>query len=204
MVTPTVGTARGDVRERAILAATFELLAVVGYERLTMDAVAEHARASKSTIYRRWPNKAALVVAAFAAIDPPPTTTELDTGSLRGDLLALLRAVRQRFTGSNLSRLSSLMFAMQADPELATELRAYFLPVSAQLTHALLNRAGARGEVPMSADPGPLRDLVVGLFLTRVLVTGEAVDDTYLTQVVDGVLIPLLTTANPAQTHALR
>ena len=139
MVTATAGVGRGDVREQAILAAAFELLAVVGYERLTMDGVAEHARASKTTIYRRWPNKAALVVAAFAAMDPPPSD-ELDTGSLRGDLLALLRAVRERFTGPNMSRMSSLMFAMQADPELAAELRSYFLPVRAQLTLAL--RAG--------------------------------------------------------------
>jgi AcrR family transcriptional regulator len=185
-------TGRGDARERAILAAAFDLLAVVGYERLTMDAVAEHARASKTTIYRRWPNKAAMVVAAFAAMDPPPTT-ELDTGSLRGDLLALFRAVRERFTGSNLPRLSSLMFAMQTDPELAAALRAYFLPVRAQVTGDLLARARTRGEVPAAADPAPLRDLMVGLFLTRVLVTGEPVDDEYLRHVVDAVLIPLLT-----------
>ncbi|HEX3614733.1 MAG TPA: TetR/AcrR family transcriptional regulator [Sporichthyaceae bacterium] len=187
---------RGDVREQAILAATYDLLAVVGYERLTMDAVAEHAHASKTTIYRRWPNKAAMVVAAFAAMDPPPTT-ELDTGGLRGDLLALVRAVRERFTGANLPRMSSLMFAMQSDPELAMALRAYFLPIRAALTCDLLDRADARGEIPAGLDPAPLRDLTVGALLTRVLVTGEPVDDAYLDALVDGVLLPMLSAPRP-------
>lgn len=184
---------RGDAREQAILATTYELLAVVGYERLTMDAVAEHAHASKTTIYRRWPNKAAMVVAAFAAMDPAPTT-ELDTGTLRGDLLALLRAVRERLTGKNLSRMSSLMFAMQTDPELAQALRAYFLPIRAALTRDLLDRAGAREEVARGLDPGPLRDLTIGVLLARLLVTGEPVDDPYLDQLVDGILLPMLRT----------
>jgi AcrR family transcriptional regulator len=196
MGTATAGTGRGEVREQAILAATFELLAVVGYERLTIDGVAEAARASKTTIYRRWPNKAVLVVAAFAAMDPPPSV-ELDTGSLRGDLLALLRAVRDRCSGANLTRMTSLMFAMQTDQELADALRAYFLPVRTQLTTDLLGRARSRGEARTGADPALLCDLVSGLFLTRVLATGEPLDDTYLDRVLDTVLLPLYAATGP-------
>ena len=73
-------------REREILAATLAVLADVGYDRLTMDAVATAARASKATLYRRWQGKAALVVDALASQKHP--VAEPDTGSLRDDLVA--------------------------------------------------------------------------------------------------------------------
>src|SRR5215467_12573472 len=75
----------GD-REQEILTAALEVLADVGYDRLTMDAVAQRAKASKATLYRRWNSKATLVVEALARTKGVPVTP--DTGALRSDLLA--------------------------------------------------------------------------------------------------------------------
>src|SRR5581483_10849004 len=86
-----VGRPRDETRDAAILDATLRILGDVGYDRLTIDAVATEARASKATVYRRWPGKAALVVDAIQSLNPYAAGTggePPDTGSLRGDLLA--------------------------------------------------------------------------------------------------------------------
>src|ERR671937_591346 len=85
---------RGAARETAILQATLELLAESGYDQLTIDAVAARARCSKATIYRRWPDKAALVVTAVRRHAGQPAAAAPETGSLRSDLLAALAAMR--------------------------------------------------------------------------------------------------------------
>src|SRR3954447_6644599 len=81
-----VGRPRDESRDAVILAATLEVLADVGYDRLTMDAVAARAKASKATLYRRWTNKVTLVIEALQHAKSP--TDVPDTGSLREDLLA--------------------------------------------------------------------------------------------------------------------
>src|SRR5689334_2156876 len=115
--------ARGEVRELAILAAVIELLGELGYAGMTMDAVAARAHASKTTIYRRWPGKPQLVLAAVDGYAAERLTAGADTGSLRGDLLAVLQAMAGHLTSEFLSMMSGLMHAMRADPELAAALR---------------------------------------------------------------------------------
>src|SRR5689334_11946810 len=87
------GRSRDDSRDPQILQATAQLLAEVGYDRLTMDAVAARAHAGKATLYRRWSSKGELVVDALgcAAHGETPEAAP-DTGSLRGDLEALVKA----------------------------------------------------------------------------------------------------------------
>src|SRR3954453_18015238 len=104
---------RGESRESAILCAAFELLAEIGYERLTMDAVAIRARASKATIYRRWPGKAELVAAALRLCAGNDTMPIAESDSLRGDLIAMLRALRDKFQRSDRALFSGLIRAMQ-------------------------------------------------------------------------------------------
>src|SRR5262245_37799618 len=88
---------RGEEREQAIIDATVCLLAEIGYEAMTMDAVAARARASKATIYRRWPGKPQLVGDALRRCGPGPKAEIPHTGSLRGDLIAMLHHVRDKF-----------------------------------------------------------------------------------------------------------
>jgi AcrR family transcriptional regulator len=93
---------RGATRETAILRATLELLGESGYDQMTIDAVAARARCSKATIYRRWPDKAALVVTAVRRhAGQPAAATAPDTGSLRSDPQAALKAMRSSLSGQD-------------------------------------------------------------------------------------------------------
>lgn len=182
---------RGQAREEAILAATFELLGEVGYERLTTDAIASRARSSKTTIYKRWTGKADLVVAALRHGEPIAVEST-DTGSLRGDLLTLLHLLRKKFTGPNLPRMNSMLHAISTDPDLAAAFRSYLLPHRAGMAAEIVRRARKRDEVPVDADPAVILDIIPGVLLTRIVFTGEPVGDDYLAHVVDDLLVPLL------------
>lgn len=188
-------------REQGILDACSALLNEIGYERLTIDAVAARARASKATIYRRWPGKAALVVAAVRQQTDVDGITAAFTGDLRADLLTHLRSARDRLEDKG-PLLAGMVHAMQHDAELAQLLRADIARCQATTTD-LLTRYSALGVVT-APDIEMVRQLAPGQVLTRLLITGESVDDDFLTRLVDHVLLPLLTVAGPVPTGALR
>src|SRR3954463_10749511 len=110
----------GD-REQQIFQATLEVLAEVGYDRLTMDAVAARAKASKATLYRRWTNKVSLVIEALQHSKGP---TELpDTGSLRGDLMGVFCGVGGLVDPDTVARFASVLTAIARDREFAEAFR---------------------------------------------------------------------------------
>jgi AcrR family transcriptional regulator len=117
--------ASGEVREHAILAAVIELLGEAGYETMTMDAVAARAHASKTTIYRRWRGKPELVKAAVDGYVAGRLPSWADTGSLRGDLMTVMLAMRGHLTDEFLAMMSGLIHAMRTEPELAAVLRSH-------------------------------------------------------------------------------
>lgn len=181
---------RGSAREQAILRACLELVAERGYDRLTMDAVADRARASKATIYRRWSGKPQLIADALRICDSGVFAVE-ESGSLRGDLLAVLRAMRAKFGNQDTALIGGIIHAMQGDPELAGIMRAQIARNKQTVGEVIAKRALDRGEdVP---DVELLRDVLTGQLIVRLLITGEPVDDAYLSQLVDRVLLPLLT-----------
>src|SRR4051794_15496188 len=112
-----VGRPQEPERTRAILDATIELLADVGYEALTMDAVATRAKSSKATIYRRWRDKRELVVAALEhlTLDQPVVPPPAD--NLREDLLNLVRSQRQLMLSADRRIYTGLLHAAQSDPQ---------------------------------------------------------------------------------------
>ncbi|HEY3605559.1 MAG TPA: TetR/AcrR family transcriptional regulator [Sporichthyaceae bacterium] len=181
-----------SVREQEILAVCATLLTEIGYERLTIDAVAARARASKATIYRRWPGKPALVGAAMRYITDSDNIAPEYTGDLRADLLSLLTNARDRFA-DKAPLLAGMVHAMQSDPELAGFLRADIARCRAT-TDALLARYAAEGVITAS-DPEFVRELAPATIMTRILITGEPVDDCLLHNLVDRVLMPLLSSA---------
>lgn len=181
-------------REQEILDACAGILTEIGYERLTIDAVAARAHASKATIYRRWPGKPALVVAAVRHYTDVDGITAHVTGDLRADLLAHLCSARDRLAGKG-AMLAGMVHAMQHDAVLAQLMRADIARCQAT-TAALLDRYAAIGEVT-STDIETVRQLAPGQVLTRLLITGEPVDDEFLARLVDRVLLPLLTLAVP-------
>ena len=184
--------ARGKAREQAILAAVTGLLGEAGDEAMTMDAVAARAHASKTTIYRRWPGKADLVRAAVDARIAGRVLSGSDTGSTRGDLLAVLRSVRGHLTPEFMAMMSGLVHAMRADSALAGSLRSLFDQDS--VSKHVIGRAVARGELPARAAPrlAGLVHEVIEAQVFRQMMTAADLDDAFARHVVDDIVVPLL------------
>jgi AcrR family transcriptional regulator len=182
---------RGEPREAAILKATGALLAELGYEALTIDAVAARAGSSKATIYRRWRNKAQLVKAVLDALDAEHNAEVPDTGALRSDLVAVLRASRDRATAPYVAMMQDLVMAARRDAGLAKELRAHTDTEALSPFQHVLERAVARRRLSASA-PMALVHEVAEAMLLRQIQLGHPLDEAFIARVVDELLLPLL------------
>jgi AcrR family transcriptional regulator len=182
---------RDQQREEAILRAALELLAEIGYDQLTMDAVAARARCSKATIYRRWPGKAELVITAVqrqgAAAHAAP-----DTGDLRADLLEAVAALRIGLVNQDAARIIGLMAAMRRVPALAEVVKVQLVASKREVFGAVIARAVTRGDLPATADHELLAEISSALLLSRLLVTGDPLDPAFEQHLVDAVLMPVL------------
>jgi AcrR family transcriptional regulator len=176
-------------REDEILDATVSLLMEVGYDRLTMDAVAKEARASKATLYRRWETKASLVVEALVRAKSAPHVADHDTGSLRADLLSTFcghEGLNSVATGA----MGSVITAVATDPEFAEEFRAKFVAPKVAVTQAIYERAQARGEIRDDIDIDMIGPALAGILMHRAFILGIAPDDATIERVVDHVILP--------------
>jgi AcrR family transcriptional regulator len=178
-------------RDVAICDATLALLLEVGYDRMSMDAVAARAHASKATIYRRWPGKQELVLDAVKARGVGLTVAE-DTGSLRGDLVATYRSAVHGSAADDADLIAGVLRAMRTAPELADCVRSQVVESKCDVSRTIVARAVARGELPAETDPLILHEVASALWFHRVLVVGGPVDDAFIAHVVDDVLMPLL------------
>lgn len=183
---------RGEARTDAILDSALELMAATGYDRLTIDAVAARAGASKATIYRRWPGKPELVMAALAR-HGTGATTEVDTGDLRGDLADALRQMRDSLASQDGALILGLLNAMRDNAELAEHVRGQVLSAKRSVIGGLVARAIERGKLPAGADHELASEIAAALVFTRIQVTGQPLDDAEIARIVDGVLMPVLT-----------
>jgi AcrR family transcriptional regulator len=185
-------------REREFLNATIEILGEVSYEELSMDLVAARARCSKSTLYKLWPTKPELVAAALYETRPM-RPEEVDTGTLRGDLLTmvgLLAATSDKIT----ALFAALGHAMLTDEDLARAVHTSLLePWFADLI-GFVDRAVERGELP-SRPPAAdfLPEILFSVALTRPLFGRGFADLDYLTRCLDEVLLPMFL---PAALHS--
>lgn len=175
-------------REQEVLDATLDVLVEVGYDRLTMDAVASRARASKATLYRRWAGKAALVTDALAAAKGPVVTS--DTGTLRGDLLAAFCGPGGFTEPAHVRHLASVATAIATDPEFAAAFRERVVAAKLVALRHLFERAAARGELREDADLDVLAPTLPALLVHRCHVLGELPDDALVERVVDQVVLP--------------
>ena len=193
------GRPRDETRDAAILEATLRVLGEVGYDRLTIDAVAAAAKASKATVYRRWSGKAALVVDAMQTLKPKPLSGETeapcywpDTGSLRGDLIAGVRNFVERLNADHGKLLAAVISAQMRDPELATAMREATYDDKRRSCRILADRAVARGELSSPAGADTFVEVLPAIMFNRLLITGEALDEAFVTHVVDNIALPLL------------
>ena len=192
----TADSRRGAGRRMAICEAVCELLAKVGYDRMTMDAIANQAKASKATIYRMWPDKPQLVVEALKCQFDSDTEVP-DTGSLRGDLLALMTTACQLVDSELGEMVSGLMTAAAHDPILADTLSQSLFEDKAAMHADLVRRAVKRGEIPPDTDPSILHEVMHSMISSRKVWNLGPLDEEYAQHVVDEVLIPVMTYRKP-------
>jgi AcrR family transcriptional regulator len=178
-------------REAELLAVTLQLLSQHGYERLTMDAVAATARASKATVYRRWPTKAELVLAAFiegtrqVAVAP-------NTGTLRGDLLRMGEVVGAHVR-EHADAMRAVLVEVSRNDALNAVMQDQFLEQRRALMEHILGLAVERGEIDASAITDELWDLLPGYLIFRTLLSGRPPSDQTVQALVDNVIMPSLT-----------
>ncbi|MBI3690352.1 MAG: TetR/AcrR family transcriptional regulator [Mycolicibacterium aromaticivorans] len=179
--------------DAAILDATLAGVAELGYDRLSMDALASRAGVGKAAIYRRWPSKAIVVADAIAhwrrrlgPVEPP------NTGSLRGDIDALVAATPEwKESDQQMIRVVvGVATAAMGNPVLAAALDDLVLAIPRQVIRAVLDQAVARGEVPSGRDLSLIPDVALGLNVVRVI-TGRPVDRVYVRRVLEDVILPL-------------
>ncbi|MYX74548.1 TetR/AcrR family transcriptional regulator [Streptomyces sp. SID3915] len=193
-----VGRRRGTELEEAILTAAAAVLTEDGVAGLTMEKVARRAGTNKNTLYRRWPNRLALAVAAYRRLAADRTAPP-DTGSLRGDALALLRRADSSWASPMGEILRGLLAAAGGAPELLAELRPDAdgnAVDAAWLT--LIGRAVARGEARPEALHARVASAPTALLRNEYVTRGvPAVPDAVLVEIVDEVFLPLVRGRGP-------
>jgi AcrR family transcriptional regulator len=178
-----------DAVVHAILSTTLEQLGRRGYAALSIDEVAQTAEVNKTTIYRRWPTKGELVIAAVVASreDQPRF---VPTGSLRDDLISLLRNKARAISTPRQRAISAAINTL--DPSISAALlqelrrRRYTVP------RDVLESAVARGELPAGTDTAFLNQLLLAPICYRSLVLRETVSDQLIVQTVDTILVGAL------------
>ena len=184
---------RGTALEAALLRAAWDELTEVGYAAFTMEGVAVRAETSRAVLYRRWPNRPKLVVAAMQHHTGSDTFQVPDTGSLRDDLLAVLRHLSTR--GADVAGVLSFLIAdsfHEVGMTLA-DLRERALAGSAKGGTALvIERAIARGEIDPARLSPRIRSLPVDLVRHDLIMTQQPVPDATLVEIVDRIFLPLV------------
>ena len=186
---------RGAELEQAILDAAWEQLIAEGYEHFTIDTVAARARTSKPVLYRRWKTRDDLLRATVRHIGAASAPSIPDTGTLRGDLLALLASANSTTRNPVAALVSSMLgsYYNQTGPTPA-ELREAFLSQRGSAVEQVVNRAVERGEVDPARLTPRIIDLPFDLFRNEMMMTLKPVPDHVLRQIVDDIFIPLVTT----------
>jgi AcrR family transcriptional regulator len=174
------GRPRSETARQAILRSTLKLLGAHGFAELTIEDVAAHARVGKATVYRWWPNKAALIADAFAS----STVRKLhypDTGSVHADMSQQMRQVIKIFLSRRGRIVSAMLAGGQSDREIIAAFRERFLWPRRQEAYATLRRGIQRGELPEDVDMDLVLDSLYGPIYMRFLIrhsklTGDFVD----------------------------
>ena len=188
---PRGGRYLDSSRDLALREAALVLLAEVGYDRMTVDAVAARARAGKTTIYRRWQGKAELVVDALNSLKGVPDIP--DTGSLRQDLRALAESITSAEGQFGAQMTIGMVNAVAHDAALRRVFGEKFIAPRMAGFRTLFERAVARGEMPGGHDLDLLARLFPALALQQLVMSGELPGARFACQVMDEVVYPLAT-----------
>ena len=173
-----------DAIIRAVLDATLDDLGMRGYADLSVEDIAERAGVNKTSVYRRWPTKRDLVLAALESFRDDSGTLQ-DTGGLRSDLFAYLRSIAIKLS---VPRGRSIARAIMAESDDLAELARWLRQRHYAAPSLIFDRAIARGELGAATDTALLIELLSAPVFHRALIIREAVDDGFLSRVIDVVL----------------
>lgn len=192
------GRPRGPDTDQHILDAAFRLMAQQGYVRMSMDAVAAEAGVTKPTIYRRWPSKIELAMAALRAYCDASRPAVV--GEIRTDLIAEMEHFRRAISRPyGMSLYGTVLAEEHETPELLAAFREYLVAPRRRALRAILDAAQARGELRTGADPGLAVNMLVGAFYAQY-VAGNPFAADWSEKLVDALLEGLLVAA-PARPH---
>ncbi|MEU3097350.1 TetR/AcrR family transcriptional regulator [Streptomyces sp. NPDC006967] len=179
-------------REAELYLAVLDLLREVGYDALTMDAVAARTRSSKATLYRQWGGKAELVVRAMRS-QKSGGIAGTDTGSLRGDLYAIIGREDDCAIEQNAALMRALAMAVQLNDDLRRAFKDLLVEPEVEEFGLVLQRAIDRGEVsPDNPALGYMVHMLVGAFATRTLIDDLPPTQEFLISYIDAVVLPAL------------
>lgn len=190
------GRPRDPEVDRQVIRAALSVIGEVGYDRMTMDAVAALAGVAKATVYRRWTSKSELVADAVRHYGRPRGGAPADTGALRGDLFALVPnlLVFSEFDSTGVNVIAGLAQAARIRPELAEFLRHGIVSTLRHQSALVIERAIVRGEIsPRARDHPLLHDIAPSILASRMLLTHEPIDDEFRAELIDNLLMPILT-----------
>lgn len=178
-----IGRPRSEKTRQAILTASYDLLLLNGFHSITVEGIAERAGVSKATIYKWWPNKAAVVLDGFFAATESMLEVP-DTGSAREDLLIQVSNLAAFLTSSRGNVIKELIAEGQSDENVAKEYRNRYFNPRRLISHHILERGMERGELKKDMDIELCIDLIFAPLFYRLLITGENVDSAFVEQLI--------------------
>lgn len=185
------GRPRDPRRREAILQAALELVAEVGYDRASIDAIALRAHVSKPTIYRRWSGKRQLLVEAITSRHRDEGAPA-DHGSLRADLLAAIERSRDKLL-DDIPLAGGMITQMRQSEELCQLIHEEVTAQERLRFELPVQRAVQRGELPQGSQaPDLFAEIAPSIIFTRVIITREDVGESFAQELVDQILLPIL------------
>ena len=184
------GRPRSERAHRAILQAANDLLESEGFAAVTVEAIAERAGVSKATVYRWWPNRAAVVMDGFLSI----VSSEVPfphTGHAREDIRLHMRRLTEALSGKIGQTVAALIAEGQSDPELAEALRSRWLSVRREEAREILELGIERGELRDDIDLEVAVDVLYGPIYYRMLVGHAPLDDDFADALADHIFAGL-------------
>jgi AcrR family transcriptional regulator len=189
---PKLGRRRDPAKDQKILDAAVEVLAETGFDGMTIDMVASRAGAGKATVYRRWASKNELVLDAVACMKKGDLDSLQipDTGTLRGDLVSMIRPPTIDDAERKLKVMAGLASMLSTAPELADAANEAIVEPRARINRMLLNRAIERGEISSDVDIQLISLISPSMVAYRTLIMRKPVDREFLITLIDGVVLP--------------
>lgn len=185
-----IGRPRSEETRKSILSAAYGLLLEDGFKNVTVDGIAERSGVSKATIYKWWPNKAAVVLDGF--FEESEEILQIpDTGTVQKDLLIQAKNLAAFLTSPKGKVITELIAEGQFDQNIAEEYRRRYFSPRRLISQKIFDRGIQRGELSENLDIGLSIDLIFAPIFYRLLITGESLDVDYVENLIDYVFCGL-------------